>query len=90
MGHRRDVIAPSLIPKKAGDRVKTDQREAVSLVRLLRENELTAVRVPDEQQDAMRDLTRMREDMKTMERLARQRLSCSLLRNKKFKQAFSN
>jgi len=63
--------------------VKTDQRDAVSPVRLLRADELTAVWVPDEQQEAMRDLTRMREDMKNMERRARQRLSSFLLRNKK-------
>jgi len=83
MGYRCDVVALSLIPKKAGDRVKTDRRDAISLVRLLRANELTAVWVPDEQQEAMRDLTRMREDMKNMERQARQRLSGFLLRNKK-------
>jgi transposase len=83
MGHRCDVIAPSLIPKKAGDRVKTDRRDAVTLVRLLRANELTAVWVPDQQQEAMRDLTRIREDMKSMERRARQRLNGFLLRNKK-------
>jgi transposase len=52
-------------------------------VRLLRANELTAVWVPDQQQEAMRDLTRMREDMKDMERQAKQRLSGFLLRNKK-------
>ena len=83
MGHRCDVIAPSLIPKKAGDRVKTDRRDAMSLVRLLRADELTAVWVPDKQQEAMRDLTRIREDMKSMERRARQRLNGFLLRNKK-------
>ena len=83
MGHRCDVIAPSLIPKKAGDRVKTDRRDAVTLVRLLRANELTAVWVPDQQQEAMRDLTRIREDMKNMERRARQRLNGFLLRNKR-------
>ena len=83
MGHRCDVVAPSLIPKKAGDRVKTDRRDAVTLVRLLRANELTAVWVPDQQQEAMRDLTRIREDMKSMERRARQRLSGFLLRNKR-------
>jgi transposase len=83
MGHRCDVVAPSLIPKKAGDRVKTDRRDAVKLTRLYRAGELTAVWVPDQQQEAMRDLTRIREDMKSMERHARQRLSGFLLRNKK-------
>lgn len=82
MGYHCDVVAPSLIPKKAGDRVKTDRRDSVALVRLHRAGELTAVWVPDQTQEAMRDLTRIREDMKSMERHARQRLSGFLLRNK--------
>lgn len=83
IGHRCDVVAPSLIPKKAGDRVKTDRRDAITLTRLYRAGELTAVWVPDQEQEAMRDLTRIREDMKSMERHARQRLSGFMLRNKK-------
>jgi len=83
MGYRCDVVAPSLIPKKAGDRVKTDRRDAVTLTRLYRADELTSVWVPDQKQEAIRDLTRIREDMKSMERHARQRLSGFLLRNKK-------
>jgi len=75
------VIAPSLIPKKAGDRVKTDRRDAVSLARLLRAGELTPIWVPDREQEAMRDLTRAREDMKAMERNSRQRLGGFLLRH---------
>ncbi len=77
------VIAPSLIPKKAGDRVKTDRRDAVSLARLLRAGELTPIWVPDKEQEAMRDLTRAREDMKGMERTSRQRLGGFLLRHGK-------
>ena len=77
------VIAPSLIPKKAGDRVKTDRRDAVSLARLLRAGELTPIWVPDKEQEAMRDLTRAREDMKKMERASRQRLGGFLLRHEK-------
>jgi transposase len=77
------VIAPSLIPKKAGDRVKTDRRDAVSLARLLRAGELTPIWVPDKEQEAMRDLTRAREDMKGMERRSRQRLGGFLLRHGK-------
>lgn len=77
------VIAPSLIPKKAGDRVKTDRRDAVSLARLLRAGELTSIWVPDREQEAMRDLTRAREDMKGMERNSRQRLGGFLLRHGK-------
>jgi transposase len=83
MGHDCVVIAPSLIPKKPGDRIKTDRRDARSLARLLRSGELTAVWVPDEKQEAMRDLSRAREDMKEMERQARQRLYALLLRHGK-------
>jgi transposase len=75
------VIAPSLIPKKSGERVKTDRRDAVSLARLLRAGELTSIWVPDREQEAMRDLTRAREDMKAMERQSRQRLGGFLLRH---------
>jgi len=64
MGYRCDVVAPSLIPKKAGDRVKTDRRDAVMLTRLYRAGELTAVWVPELQQEAIRDLTRAREDIR--------------------------
>src|SRR4030081_4166468 len=55
------VVAPSLIPKKAGDRVKTNRRDAVNLAKLLRAGELTAVWVPDARHEAMRDLVRARE-----------------------------
>jgi transposase len=82
-GYKCDVVAPSLIPKKAGDRVKTDRRDAVTLTRLYRAGELTSVWVPEQEQEAMRDLTRIREDMKNMERRARQRLSGFLLRHGK-------
>jgi hypothetical protein len=61
LGHECLVVAPSLIPKKPGDRVKTNRRDAVSLVKLLRAGELTAVWVPDRRHEAMRDLTRARE-----------------------------
>jgi transposase len=83
MGYRCDVVAPSLIPKKAGERVKTDRRDAVMLTRLYRTGELTAVWVPEREQEAIRDLTRAREDIKGMERHARQRLSGFLLRHDK-------
>ena len=56
------VVAPSLIPKKAGDRVKTDRRDAVQLARLMRSGDLTPVDVPTVEDDAIRDLTRARED----------------------------
>src|SRR5919206_2243643 len=56
------VVAPSLIPKKAGDRVKTDRRDAVQLARLARAGDLTAVYVPKVEDEAIGDLTRARED----------------------------
>lgn len=56
------VIAPSLVPKKPGDRVKTDRRDALKLARLLRSGDLEPVWVPDEAHEALRDLTRARED----------------------------
>jgi len=60
LGHDCIVVAPSLIPKKAGDRVKTNRRDALDLARQLRAGELTAVWVPDARHEAMRDLTRAR------------------------------
>jgi transposase len=77
------VVAPSLIPKKAGDRVKTDRRDSLSLARLHRAGELTAVWIPDGLQEALRDLTRAREDMKHLQRQAKQRLLAFLLRHGK-------
>ena len=81
LGWDCQVVAPSLIPKKAGDRVKTDRRDSLSLARLHRAGELTAVWVPDEAQEALRDLTRAREDMKHLQCQAKQRLSAFLLRH---------
>ncbi len=75
------VVAPSLIPKQAGDRVKTDSRDAVKLARFLRSGDLTPVHVPDEHTEAMRDLERAREDAKRAERSARNVLSKFLLRH---------
>lgn len=81
LGHRCEVVAPSLIPRKAGERLKTDRRDALMLARLHRAGELTAVWVPDEEQEAIRDLTRAREDMKAIERRAYQQLGAFLLRH---------
>ena len=75
------VVAPSMIPKRAGDRVKTDRRDAVGLVRLHRAGELTPVYVPREEDEAMRDLVRGRQDAKNAERQAKQRLGAFLLRH---------
>lgn len=80
-GHDAEVVAPSLIPQKAGDRRKTDRRDALGLARLSRAGELTAVWVPDQEQEAIRDLTRAREDMKKLELKARQTLGAFLLRH---------
>lgn len=80
-GHECQVVAPSLIPRKAGDRVKTDRLDAVMLARLLRAGELTAVQVPEGEQEAFRDLCRSREDAKNAQRVARQRLLSFLLRH---------
>ena len=79
-GHECVVVAPSLIPKRAGDRVKTDRRDAASLARLHRAGELTAVWVPDARHEAMRDLVRARLDAVHALRRARQQLSGFLLR----------
>jgi len=66
MGHDCAVVAPGLIPRKATDRIKTDRRDALSLARLHRAGELTPVWIPGDEQEAMRDLTRAREDMKAI------------------------
>jgi transposase len=81
LGHDCQVVAPSLIPKKAGERIKTDRRDALKLAQLLRSGDLTAVWVPDEEQEAMRDLTRARDDLKAQERKARQQLNAYVLRH---------
>jgi transposase len=75
------VVAPSLVPGKPGDRVKTDRRDARRLARFLRSGELTAVYVPDEAVEAIRDLERARDDAKCAERVARHQLGKFLLRH---------
>ena len=81
LGHECAVVAPSLIPRRPGDRIKTDRRDALSLARLHQHGELTSVWVPDEEQEAIRDLERAREDFKHAERRVRQRLNGFLLRH---------
>jgi transposase len=81
LGHRCEVVAPSSIPKRSGDRVKTDRRDSIMLARLARAGELTAVRVPDAVDEALRDLVRAREDAVREQRNARHRLKALLLRN---------
>src|SRR5262249_48603739 len=80
LGHDCLVVAPSLVPKKAGDRVKTNRRDAVSLAKLLRADELTAVWVPDERHEAMRDLSRARQAVKKDLQGKRQQISSLMLR----------
>ena len=80
-GHDCQVVAPSRIPKTPGERIKTDRRDALKLARLLRSGDLTAVWVPDQEQERMRDLSRARDDMKAQERKARQQLNAFLLRH---------
>jgi transposase len=74
------VVSPSLIPKKASDRVKTDRRDAQQLARLYRAGELTAIHVPDQEDEAMRDLVRARTCALDDQRRARLRLKGFLLR----------
>jgi transposase len=76
-----EVVAPSLVPVKAGDRVKTDRRDAAKLARSYRAGDLTPVWVPDAAHEALRDLVRAREDAKQDQLRARHRLSKFLLRH---------
>jgi transposase len=75
------VVSPSMTPRNASDRVKTDRRDAMKLARLARAGELEPIYVPDANDEAMRDLVRAREDAVSMQRQARQRLQALLLRN---------
>ena len=74
------VVAPSMVPTQNGNRVKTDRRDARRLAHFLRSGDLTAVWVPDEHTEALRDLSRSRDDAKRAERTARHQLSKFLLR----------
>lgn len=80
MGVTCDVIAPSLIPKKAGERIKTDRRDARKLASLYRAGLLTSIAVPDEDQEAIRDLVRAREAVVRDVRASRHQLLKFLLR----------
>jgi transposase len=81
LGHRCDVVAPSLVPRKSGDRVKTNRRDASMLARLFRAGELTSVWVPDADHEAMRDLVRLRCIARQVLTRARQHLQGFLLRH---------
>ena len=81
LGVACDVVAPTLVPKRPGDRIKTDRRDARRLAQLYRAGELTAVWVPDEGHEALRDLVRARTAAKEDETRARHRLTKLLLRH---------
>jgi transposase len=81
LGVQCEVVAPTLVPVKAGDRVKTDRRDAVKLARNYRAGELTSVWVPDKKHEALRDLVRAREAAKGDQRRARHRVGKFLLRH---------
>ena len=80
-GHICWVVAPSLIPKKAGDRVKTNRRDTMQLARLMRSGDLTPVYVPKVEDEAIRDLSRAREDALRDLKTAKHRLKAFLLRH---------
>jgi transposase len=80
-GIRCEVVAPSKLARPAGDRVKTDAKDAMLLARLLRMDEVTPVAVPTAGQEAARDLVRAREDCRADLMRARHRLSKLLLRH---------
>lgn len=75
------VVSPSMTPRRAGDRIKTDRRDCLNLARLAYAGQLAPIYVPDERDEAMRDLVRAREDVVCVQRQARQRLQALLLRN---------
>ena len=81
LGVHCDVIAPSLVPTRTGDRVKTDRKDAAKLARCYRAGDLTAVWVPDAATEALRDLVRAREGAKQDQLRARHRVSKFLLRH---------
>src|SRR5438034_142032 len=81
LGVHCDVIAPALIPRRPGERIKTDRRDAEKLGRFYRSGELTTITVPTPSQEGVRDLVRAREDVRRDRTAARQRLAKFLLRH---------
>lgn len=80
-GYRCELIAPTLIPRKSGDRIKTDRRDALALAHFARAGDLTAVMIPPEPDEAIRDLSRARQDAVRARLKARQQLKAMLLRH---------
>jgi transposase len=81
LGHTCYVVAPSLIPKKPGERIKTDKRDAIKLARLMRANELSPIYVPEADDEAVRDLSRAREAACHDRKRAKHQIKSFLLRN---------
>ncbi|QUM84908.1 IS110 family transposase [Moritella sp. 28] len=81
LGHCCYVIAPSLIPKKPGDKIKTDKRDAMNLAKLLKSEDLTAIYVPEPEDEAVRDLSRARETAMKDLKDGKYQLKALLLRN---------
>lgn len=81
LGFECAVVSPAMIPRKAGDRIKTDRRDALMLARLWRAGELTPIWTPDEEQEAMRDLIRTRKQAMDALKVAKQQLQSFLLRH---------
>lgn len=79
-GYRCEVIAPSLVPRRAGERIMTDRRDCARLAELSRAGKLKAIWVPDQAHEAMRNLWRAREDAVNLRLKARQQLKAFLLR----------
>src|SRR5436190_3304378 len=78
------VVSPSMVPKRSGDRVKTDRRDSETLARLHRAGELRAIYVPDDADEAMRDLVRAREDAVGLGTQAKYRLKAFLLQGRRY------
>jgi transposase len=81
LGQTCQVVAPSLMPRRPGDRIKTDRRDSLTLARLARSGDLVSVWVPDERHEAVRELVRCRQELKGSERRCRQRLLSLLVRH---------
>src|ERR1041385_4345227 len=81
LGHECLIVCPARVPRRPGDRVKTDRRDADQLARLLRAGELSGIHVPEPEDEAMRDLLRSRDQVRRAQHRARQQLKMFLLRH---------
>jgi transposase len=78
-GYRCEVVAPTKIPRRSGERIKTDRRDAVALAHFARAGDLSTVTVPDEADEAIRDLSRAREDALRARMTARHQLKAMVM-----------